>query len=72
MLNNEPSLTSMGQRVLKISHFKVRKWSKMDVAILSFSFQYDVRDAILQDSEKMKVQYFRSLLFDLFETFAGC
>ena len=34
----------------------------------SFSFKYDVTNAILQDIEKMKVQYLRSLLFDLFET----
>ena len=34
----------------------------------SFSLKYDVIDAMLQDNEKMKVQYLRSLLFDLFET----
>ena len=34
----------------------------------SFSIKYDVTDAILQNNEKMKVQYLRSLLFDLFET----
>ena len=34
----------------------------------SFSIKYDVTDTILQDNEKMKVQYLRSLLFDLFET----
>ena len=34
----------------------------------SFSTKYDVTDAILQDNEKMKVQYLKSLLFDLFET----
>ena len=36
----------------------------------SFSIKYDVTEAILQDNEKMKVQYtyLRSLLFDLFET----
>ena len=34
----------------------------------SFSIKYDVTDAILEDNEKMKVQYLRSLLFDLFET----
>ena len=34
----------------------------------SFSIKYDVTDAILQDNEKMKVQYLRSLLFNLFET----
>ena len=44
----------------------------VDIAILlvlaSFSLKYDVTDAMLQDNEKMKVQYIRSLLFDLFET----
>ena len=34
----------------------------------SFSIKHDVTDAILQDNEKMKVQYLRSLLFDLVET----
>ena len=34
----------------------------------SFSIKYDVTDEILQDNEKLKVQYLRSLLFDLFET----
>ena len=34
----------------------------------SFSIKYDVTDAILQDNEKLKVQYLRILLFDLFET----
>ena len=34
----------------------------------SFSIKYDVTDAILQDIEKMKMQYLRGLLFDLFET----
>ena len=34
----------------------------------SFSIKHDVTDAILQDNEEMKVQYLRSLLFDLFET----
>ena len=34
----------------------------------SLSIKYDVTDAILQDNEKLKVQYLRSLLFDLFET----
>ena len=37
----------------------------------SFSIKYDVTDAILQGNEKMKVQYLRSLLFDLFETLQG-
>ena len=35
---------------------------------LQFSIKYDVTDAILQDNEKLNVQYLRSLLFDLFET----
>ena len=34
----------------------------------SFSIKYDVTDATLQDNEKMKAKYLRSLLFDLFET----
>ena len=34
----------------------------------SFSIKYDVTDALLQDNEKMKVQYLKSLLFALFET----
>ena len=34
----------------------------------SFSLEYDVTDAILQDNEKMKVEHLRSLLFDLIET----
>ena len=35
--------------------------------LVSFSLKYDVTDAMLQDIEKMKVQYLISLLFDLFE-----
>ena len=31
-----------------------------------FSLKYDVTDAMLQDNEKMKVQYLRNLLLDLF------
>ena len=72
---NEPSTTSMRQMVLEIFHFKVRNLGKMYIAILqncrfsaSFSLKYDVTDAILHDNEKMKVEYLRSLLFDLFET----
>ena len=34
----------------------------------SVSLKYDVTDTILQDNETMKVEYLRSLLFDLFET----
>ena len=34
----------------------------------SFSIKCDVTDATLQDNEKIKVQYLRSLLVDLFET----
>ena len=69
MQNNEPSLTSMRQMVLEISHFKVWNLSKMGVAILYFLFslENDVTDAILQNNEKMKVQYLRSLLIDLLE-----
>ena len=71
MLKNEPSPTSMCQIVLERFHFKVRNLGKMDIAIFRFSalfsIKYDVTDAMLQDNEKMKVHYFRSLLFDLFE-----
>ena len=35
--------------------------------LASFSLKYDVTDAMLQNIEKMKVQYLMSLLFDLFE-----
>ena len=35
--------------------------------LASFSLKYDVTDAMLQDIEKMKVQYLMSLLFDLFD-----
>ena len=34
----------------------------------SFSLRYDVTDAILQENEKMKVEYLKSFPFDLFET----
>ena len=45
------------------------RWTSPFCRILaSFSIKYDVTDAILQDNEKIKVQYLRSLLFDLFET----
>ena len=49
--------------------FKVSDLSKMDVASLYyiFSLRYDITDAILQNIEKMKVQYLRGLVFDLFE-----
>ena len=71
MLKNEPSPTSMRQMVLEIFQFKVRNLGKLGIAILwfsaSFSLKYDVTDAMLQDNEKMKVQYLSSLLSDLFE-----
>ena len=35
--------------------------------LASFSIKYDVTDTMLQDIEKMQVQYLISLLFDLFE-----
>ena len=59
----EPSPTSMHRMVLKIFHFKVSNLGKMDIAIL---LKYDVTDAMLQDNKKMKVQYLKSLLYDLF------
>ena len=72
MQKNKPSPTSIHQMVLETSHFKVRNLGKMDIVIFSlsasFSLKYDVTDAMLQDNEKIKVQYLRNLLFDLFET----
>ena len=72
MQKNEPSPTSMRQMVLEIFHFKGGIWAKWTSPFCrfsaSFSLKYDVTDAILQDNEKMKVEYLRSLLFDLFET----
>ena len=35
--------------------------------LASIPLKYDITDAILQDTEKMKVQYLMSLLFDLSE-----
>ena len=34
----------------------------------SFSLRYDITDVILQNNEKMKLNYLSSLLFDLSET----
>ena len=65
---NKPSPTSIHQTVLEIFHFKVGNLGKMDIAIfLGFQPHFHL-NAILQDNEKIKVQYLRSLLFDLFET----
>ena len=66
---HEPSLTSMRQIVLEISNPKVRWTSPFCGFSASFSRKYDVTDPIRQDNKKMKVQYLRSLLFDLFEIF---
>ena len=72
MQKNESLPTSMRQMVLEIFYFKVRNLGKMDIGIFRFSapfsIKYEVTDAMLQDNEKMKVQYLRSLHFDLFET----
>ena len=59
--------------VLEIFHSKSQEFGqdvhRNFVGILaSFSLKYDITDAMLQDNEKMKVQYLRSLLFNLFET----
>ena len=71
MPKNKPSPISMRQIVLEIFHFKVRKLSNMEVAILyilaSIPLKCDVTDIILQDIEKMKVQYLMSLLFHVLE-----
>ena len=74
MQNNELLLTSMCHMVLEISSSKVSNLTNLSnltspfyTFLVSFSIKYDVTDAIPQDIEKMKVQYFRSVLFDLFE-----
>ena len=72
MLKNEPSMNSMHQMVLEISHsWKSGIWKRWKSPFwkfwVSFSHKYDITDTILQDNEKVKVQYLRSLLFDLYE-----
>ena len=57
--------------ILEIFLFKVSlaRWTSPFCRFsASFLLKYDVTDAMLQDNEKMKVQYLRSPLFDLFET----
>ena len=69
---NEPLPTSMRQMVLEIFHLESGIWARWISPFCRFSasflIKYDVTDPILQDNEKMKVQYLTSLLFDLFET----
>ena len=67
MQKNEPSPTSMRQMVLE-SGIWARWTSPFCRFSTSLSLKYDVTGAMLQDNEKMKVQYLKSLLFDLFET----
>ena len=62
------TLTSMRQMVLEIFHLIQSQEFGQDGWTSPFSLKYDVTDAMLQDNEKMKVQYLRSLLFNLFET----
>ena len=52
---NQQSLISMRQMVLEISHSKV---------LASISLKCDVTDVILQDSEKIKMQYLSNLSLD--------
>ena len=73
MLKNEPSLTSMRQMVLEMFYFKVRNLGKIRTSPFcrfsaSFSHKYHIIDLALQDKVKIKAQYLRSLLFDLFKT----
>ena len=49
MPKNEPSLTSMQQMVLEISHIKFRNLSKLDVSLI---FKYDVIDGNLHRKNK--------------------
>ena len=50
----------MRQMILEIFHFKVMDLRKMDINISQIF-------SLVQDIEKIKVQYFKSLLFVLFE-----
>ena len=70
---NKPSPTHQCAKWFsRYSIFKSGIWARWTSPFCrfsaSFSIKRDVTDAILQDNEKMKVQYLRSLLFDLFET----
>ena len=57
-LKNEPSLTSMREIVLEISHLKVRNLSKWMSPFrrfsASFSRKYDVIGTTQQDNEKLE------------------
>ena len=63
----EPSPTSMRQMVLEIFHFKSGIWARWTSPFCRFSALFSIKHDVT-DNEKMKVQYLRSLLFDLFET----
>ena len=52
---------------LQSQEFEVIWTSPFCRFLASIPLKYDVTDAMLQDIEKMKVQYVMSLLFDLFE-----
>ena len=58
--------------VLEIFHFKVTNFGQDGhrhfVGFQPYFHLNNVTGAMLQYNEKMKVQYLRSLLFDLFET----
>ena len=62
MQETEPSPTSMRHMSRDIP------FQSQEFGQASFSLKCDVTDAMLQDNEKMKVQYLRNFLFDLFET----
>ena len=54
---------------LRYSTSKSGHWARCTSPFCRFSASFSIKyDAILQDNEKMKAQYLRSLLFDLFET----
>ena len=52
---------------IQIREFEQRSMSLFFRFLVSFSLKYDTTDAILQEKEKIKVQYLRSIEFDLFD-----
>ena len=60
---------------VRFSRYSISMWgnwarwtSPFCIFSAPFLLKYDVTNAMLQDSEKMKVPYLRTPLFDLFET----
>ena len=70
MQHNELSPTSMPPNGSRDIQFQSQEFGQDGhhyfVGFNFFPLKYDVTDAMLQDNEKMKVQYLRNLLLDLF------